>query len=104
MSEAVDSGNRAHSIMGPECSYCGHRKRWHHDGKCTRGIDCHCVEFDDGTGPIPRGWLGMGWHKRVLRHRVEDLSTYIPRQGRCDEVAYRFRCSCGKEWVGEGIF
>lgn len=99
MSTTVDSSNKAHSIMGPECSYCRHRKGWHLDGECSPWKQCPCVEFDNGTEPVPKGWLNIGWHQLVRRHHVEDLSTYIPQHGRRDKVLFHFRCSCGKEWV-----
>jgi hypothetical protein len=91
----VDHYNKAHSVMGPECSFCGHRLRWHDPDGCKWGCTCRCAGFDEG---IPRGHWNMLWHE--FRHDVEDLTTVVS-DGERQRRDYHFQCSCGKEWRGK---
>lgn len=100
-----DTNNRARSIMGPECAFCGHRLQWHasDDWKrshpidlwCAPGSDCRCARFDRGIYP---GWFGIGWHQRILRHHVEDTSVIVTDEHGHQHWETHARCSCGKEW------
>lgn len=93
-SSGVDSNNRANSIMGPECSFCRHRLRWHDHNGCSC---CGCATFDEG---MPAGSANMVWHQLIRRHTIDNLTTIIT-VGERQRRDYHFRCSCGKEWRGK---